>query len=115
MSAKRQQKFRQNVSKTSPESLNARIQAAFGSNNQTFMEQCSAFFLRDYFKRDKGLNFIRNASSRHTRVTELKVGQLTLLDNNIFTENIRTFDERKVKKDLTLYATLLQGIQELLN
>ena len=84
--------------------------------NGTFMEQRSALFLRDHFKRDKGLNFIRNASSRHTRVTELKVKQLTLLDNGTFTENICASDERKVpKKDLTSYATLLQGIQELLN
>ena len=66
--------------------------------NRTFMEQCSAFFLRDHYKRDKGLNFIRNASSRHIRVTELKVEQLILLDNGIFTENICTFDERKVKR-----------------
>ena len=58
------------------------------------------FFLRDHFKRDKGLNFIRNASSRHTRVTELKVEQLTLLDNGILTESICIFDERKMKKDL---------------
>ena len=35
------------------------------------------------------------------RVIELKVEQLTLLDNGIFTENIRIFDEKKVKKDLT--------------
>ena len=57
-------------------------------------------FLRDHFKRDKGPNFIRNTSSRHTRVTELKVEQLTLLDNGIFTENIYiyTFDERKMKR-----------------
>ena len=70
--------------------------------NRTLMEQCGAFFLRDHFKRDKGLNFIRNASLRHTRVTELKVQQLTLLDNGIFTENICTFDERKMKKGLDI-------------
>ena len=45
-----------------------------------FYEQCGAFFfLRDHCKRDQGLNFIRNTSSRHIRVTELKVEQLTLL------------------------------------
>ena len=82
--------------------------------NRTFIEQCSAFFLRDHFKRDKALNFIRNASSRHIGVTELKVEQLTLLDNGIFTKIVCTFNERKVKKDLTSYATLIQGILELL-
>ena len=71
--------------------------------NRTFIEQYSACFLRDHIKKktDKGLKFIRNAYSRHSRVTELKVEQLTLLDNGIFTENICTFDEKKVRKDLT--------------
>ena len=54
----------------------------------------------------------KNASSRHTRGFELKVEQLTLLDNGILTENICTFDEQIVKKELTSYA-LLQAIQEL--
>ena len=37
-------------------------------------------------------------------VTELKVEQLTLLDNGIFKQNICTFDEKKVKKELTPYV-----------
>ena len=60
-----------------------------------------AHFFKEITLRDKGLNFIKNASSRHTKVTELKVEQLTSLDNGIFTENICTFDEKKVKKYLT--------------
>ena len=76
------------------------------------MNRVEHFFLRDHFKRDKGINFIRDVSSRHPRVTELKVQQLTSV---FFTENICAFDERKVKKDLTSYATLLQCIQELLS
>ena len=47
------------------------------------------------------------------RVIELEVKQLTLMDNGIFTENIRIFDQKKVKKDLTSQAAFLQGIQEL--
>ena len=45
--------------------------------NRTFIEQCSAFFSeRSLEKQDQGLNFISNASSTHTRVTELKVEQI---------------------------------------
>ena len=40
--------------------------------------------------------------SRHTRVTELKVEQLTLLDDGIFTENICTFHEKKSEKGLDI-------------
>ena len=82
--------------------------------NRTFMEQCSAFFLRDHYFRQRN-KLHKKCCLRHTRVTELKVEQLTLLDNDIFTENICTFDDRKVKKGLTSYATLFHGIQELPN
>ena len=58
---------------------------------------------------------MRNVPSAHTRVTELKVDQLTLLDNGTFTENICTFDERRVEKDLISYAKLPWGILVLLN
>ena len=68
------------------------------------MEQCSVFFQRDYFKRDKGLNFIK-----HTKVIELKVEQLTLLDNGIFTENICTFDEKKSEKGLDTIGNTSSG------
>ena len=68
-----------------------------------------AHFFLEIIILDKGINFIRNAASRHTRVTELKIEQLTLLNDGIFTENICTFDNRKVEKGLTSYATLLHG------
>ena len=54
-----------------------------------------------------------NASSRYTRVTELKAEQINF--SGIFTENLCTFNERKVKKDLTSYATLLWAILGLPN
>ena len=79
------------------------------------MEQCSAFFLERLLEKRQRIKLHINASSRDIRVIELKVEQLTLLDNGIFIENICTFDKKKVKKDLISYATLLQGIQELPN
>ena len=47
--------------------------------NRNFIHSLVDFFLRALKKskkQDKGLNFIRNASSTHTRVTELEVEQI---------------------------------------
>ena len=44
--------------------------------NRTFMEQCSTFFSERSLKKRQRTKFIRIASSRHTRVTELELEQI---------------------------------------
>ena len=58
-------------------------------------------FLERLLSKRQRIKLHKNACSGRTRVIQLKVEQLTLLDSGIFTENICIFEEKKVKKDLT--------------
>ena len=66
-------------------------------------------FLERLLSKRQRIKLHKSASSRHTRVIELKVEQLTSLDNGIFTENICIFDEKKSEKGLDIIGNISSG------